>query len=305
MDHGAARAAGVKSPCIAVLVNARARSGAAQAAAVETELARAGVDAVIARVTDGAELPARAEALARDGANLLVAAGGDGTVGAVAGVAVRRQLPLGILPLGTFNHFARDMGIPVELADAAAVLAAGHPARVDVGEVNGRIFINNCSLGAYPRLVRLRDHLRDRGMPKAPAAARAALAVLRRHPFLAVRLQAPADRAVLRTAFVLIANDPYQMTALSPAARPSLTAGRLAVYAQRGSHRRSLLWLALLALLGRADDALDVLETTEVVVESRRRLLHAALDGELTELAPPLRVRTRPGALSVIAPPRG
>jgi diacylglycerol kinase family enzyme len=129
--------------------------------------------------------------------------------------------------------------------------------------------------------------------------------VLRRHPFLAVRLQAPADRAVLRTAFVLIANDPYQMTALSPAARPSLTAGRLAVYAQRGSHRRSLLWLALLALLGRADDALDVLETTEVVVESRRRLLHAALDGELTELAPPLRVRTRPGALSVIAPPRG
>ena len=97
---------------------------------------------------------------------MVVAAGGDGTVNAVASALAGSDMPLGIFPLGTFNHFARDIGIPLGPEAAAKVIATGHPKRVDVGEVNDRIFVNNSSLGVYPDIVRERESLRQQGHRK-------------------------------------------------------------------------------------------------------------------------------------------
>src|SRR5215218_7585967 len=84
------------------------------------------------------------------GAEAVVAGGGDGTVGSVAGALAGHGMPLGVLPLGTLNHFAYDLGIPFTLDGAIAVIAAGHVASIDVGEVNGHVFVNNSSIGLYP-----------------------------------------------------------------------------------------------------------------------------------------------------------
>jgi diacylglycerol kinase family enzyme len=139
---------------------------------------------------------------------LIVAGGGDGTISAVAGALVDTGIALGVLPLGTLNHFAKDLGIPLELEAAVRVLAEGRTARIDVGEVNGRIFVNNSSLGLYPEIVRLRERQQKRfGRAKWVAFARAAVATLRRYPFLGVSLTIDGAKALRRTPFVFIGNN--------------------------------------------------------------------------------------------------
>lgn len=116
-----------------------------------------GLDADITLAQSGAEMIATAEQALRDGAPIVVAGGGDGTINAVASVVVGSGTPFGVLPLGTLNHFAKDLNIPLELDAAIANVAQGVPHQVDVGEVNGRIFLNNSSLGLYPDIVRDRE----------------------------------------------------------------------------------------------------------------------------------------------------
>jgi diacylglycerol kinase family enzyme len=109
------------------------------------------------RVTPGKSLrEAAARAVADPTCAVVVAGGGDGTVNAVAGVLAGTEKPLGVLPLGTLNHFAKDLGIPHEVERAVQLLGTGAPRRVDVAEVNGRVFVNNSSIGVYPLAVRER-----------------------------------------------------------------------------------------------------------------------------------------------------
>ena len=95
-----------------------------------------------------------------DGVDVVVAAGGDGTISSVAAALIDTPVPLGILPVGTLNHFAKDLGLPLDLAGAVRTIMEGQRRRVDVGEVNGRIFVNNSSIGMYPVMVRDRDERR-------------------------------------------------------------------------------------------------------------------------------------------------
>src|SRR5512132_754805 len=131
-----------------VIINGR--SGKASQPDVGQELealfARHGARVRLERVPSPLDLAARAREAAGRG-DVLVAAGGDGTVGTVAGVAVQTGATLGVLPLGTLNHFAKDLGVPQDLEQAVAAIVAGTPRQVDVGDVNGRIFINNSSVG--------------------------------------------------------------------------------------------------------------------------------------------------------------
>src|SRR5579864_154965 len=109
--------------------------------------------------------PPRVAELAREAAGdggIVVAAGGDGTVAAVAAAVAGSRATLGVLPIGTSNHFARDLGLPATLPQAISVIAAGHARAVDVGEVNGRLFLNNSSIGMYPRIVHRREGQRQR-----------------------------------------------------------------------------------------------------------------------------------------------
>jgi len=291
---------------IAVVLNAGAGGGSGARAErdVRERFAAAGRKVQVAVCRSGDELLASARAALVDGCSVLVGGGGDGTLGGLAALVADTTTPLGVLPLGTLNHFARDLGIPLALPDAIDVILNGHVAAVDVGEVNGRVFLNNSSLGVYPRVVRLRERLQRSGLAKWIAMLWASLTVLRRHPFVALRLEVEGMTELRRTPLVLVGNNAYRMEGLQAASRPSLHEGRLAVYLMNASHRRGLLRLALTVVL-RGPDAVPELETfsvTELTVETRRRHTQVALDGEVVDFVTPLHYRIRPSALRVLVP---
>lgn len=286
---------------IALITNPGSGGGHGPGAAALLDLcAREGLDARLHEARDGGIEAALRDAIAGH-PRMLVASGGDGTVNAVAAVALEHDLPLGIIPAGTLNHFARDLGIPRDLDGALDAVLRGSIRRVDLGEVDGRIFLNNASLGVYPRIVRMRERLRARGLAKWLGALWATLAVARRAPFAAVRLTGDGEPIVRRTPFVLVGNNAYRMEGFHAGTRAALDGGRLWVYAMRASGRRSLLWLAVRVLFGDTRE-LEALPASTVVIEVNRRRLSVALDGELAELAPPLECRIRPGALGVLVP---
>jgi diacylglycerol kinase family enzyme len=289
-----------------IILNAGSgRGGAAEAARrIETLLSEAARPARLTLARHGRDvLPAGRRAVEQGTAGL-VAAGGDGTVNALAGVAIDARVPLGILPQGTLNHFAKDLGIPTDLEGALGVVLAGYTRAVDVGEVSGHIFVNNSSLGVYPRIVRLRERYGTRGPGKWLAALWAALTVLRRHPFAAVRLRVEGEPVLRRTPFVFVGNNQYRMEGIRAGTREALDRGVLALYVMNASGRRSLVWLGFQILLGRTGQLreLDTFLLGEATVELRRSSVGVALDGEVEELRPPLVYRSRPGALRVFAP---
>jgi YegS/Rv2252/BmrU family lipid kinase len=291
---------------VTVLLNAASGSGNGSEAAgrIEQQLRDAGHDPAVHLARSGDQLQTLAAKAARDRPDAVLAGGGDGTINTVAGALVDTGIPLGVLPLGTLNHFARDLGIPLELADAVGVVLQGRTTAVDVGEVNGHIFLNNSSIGVYPRVLRLRERYRQRGRSKWIAASWAVLAVLRRHSFMGVRVVADGETIVRRTPFVFIGNNEYRMEGLSAGTRESLTDGRLSLYMMNASGRRSLLWLAWNVLIGRTRQ-LPELETRSVLeaeIEMHRDDLHVALDGEVMKERGPLAYRVRPAALRVFSP---
>ena len=267
----------------------------------------AGADAHIVQLRSGAEVPDATRSAISNGAAAVVAGGGDGTVSSVASVLVGRDTPLGVLPLGTLNHFAKDAGIPQDLEDAVATVVAGHVASVDVGEVNGRTFVNNSSIGVYPDIVVERERLRKQGYRKWTAFALASARILRRYRGFVVRVTADdaTDRA--RTAFVFIGNNEYEVDGLNLGARARLDGGHLVAYLAPRVHARDLPGLLALALAGRAkaSHALESFAATELYIHTRgRHRLRVALDGEVAVMTRPLRYRTRPRSLQVIVPAR-
>jgi diacylglycerol kinase family enzyme len=293
---------------VTVIVNAGAGTGHDESACatLQAQLAGAGLDADLVRAHGGAEMIAAAKQALQEGARLVAAGGGDGTINAVASVMVDSGVPFGVLPLGTLNHFAKDLGIPLDVEAAVRNLATGTPVKVDVGEVNGRIFLNNSSLGLYPDIVRDREKQQRRlGRGKWPAAVWAALAALRRYPFLSMRLDVNGERLARRTPFVFIGNNAYTMEGLSIGERARLDEGILSLYVAQRPTRLGLLRFAFDALLGRLGQErdFDVLTSPGFDIDTHRRHLLVATDGEVTEMSAPLRYRMRPGALTVLVPP--
>ena len=264
-----------------------------------------GVDAHILVARSGAELLRLGHRALRDGAQTIVAGGGDGTISTIASLVAGTDKTLGVLPLGTLNHFAKDLHIPLDFAAAVRNLAEGRTVNIDVGEVNGHIFINNSSLGIYPKLVRMRQKIQQLGMSKWPAFMVALFAVLRRYPLLGVRLVVEGQKLVRRTPFVFIGNNEYETASFRMGARLCLTAGKLSIYIAPVKGRVELIKLFVKALFGKIkeDVNFDYLSaTTEVWVETRRRTIRVAFDGEVRRLKTPLHYRTRPSALRVIVP---
>lgn len=263
---------------------------------------------VISLLHDGSELIPLAKRRLSEGYNPIVAGGGDGTISAVASVLADTTTRLGILPLGTLNHFAKDMKIPLDLEGATNVILDGTAVSVDVGEVNGRVFINNSSLGLYPSIVHQRERQQERlGRGKWTAFIWAALSVLRRYPFISVRLTADTVELKRRTPFVFIGNNEYEMEGVNIGARGCLDAGHLSVHVAHRTGRWGLVRFALSALFGtlRNEKDLDMLCTKELWIETRHARLRVATDGEVSIMEMPLHYRVRPGALYVLAPAEG
>lgn len=215
-------------------------------------------------------------------ADVLGIAGGDGSLGAVAAVAVERDLPFVCIPWGTRNHFAGDAGL--DRGDPLTALAAfseGVERRIDVGRVGERVFLNNMTLGIYAELVHRRERHRRRG--EALARVRALLVSVRDRRWTE---RFVVDGQPLRASVVLVANNEYRLDLFSIGEREHLDSGLLVVYAARGFRR--LEW--------------SEQTTPRVRVETRLSSVRAAVDGEPVVLDSPLELRTDPGALRLLLP---
>jgi len=290
---------------VTVILNAHAGSSTPDTAAdLEQEFARAGLEARVAVVSTGAEISRQAVLAAARG-DILVAAGGDGTVSAVAAVATDTGAVLGVVPLGTLNHFAQDAGIPLDRQKAVRAIAAGRMETLDAAEMNGRTFVNNASLGLYPRLVWERDSEQRAGRRKWPAFAVAAFRTWRAYRTMHVRITIGKDEYVRRTPFVFVGNGVYRAAGLGMGGRESLCRGQLSVYVAPECGRFELLAMPFRALAHRldGDEQLESFRTSEVTATLSRGRVSVALDGEIEMMKPPLEARSRPGALKTIVDP--
>jgi undecaprenyl-diphosphatase len=224
---------------------------------------------------------------------VLAVAGGDGTVGAAASVAADRGVPLLVLPCGTLNHFARQLGF-VHVDDALAALAAGCAARIDLGDADGAAFVNTASIGGYPELVRRREQLEDR-IGKWPAMLVALAGTVAAHRPLDVELDGRAHRVWL----VFAGNGRHEPAGLAPTWRPRLDEGLLdvrIVTADRRFARARVLFAAIGGRLQRcaAYEAWTA-PTLDIRIVGEPQPL--ARDGEVGDAVRSVRLAKRPGAL--------
>jgi diacylglycerol kinase family enzyme len=266
--------------------------------------AEKGIEAEINLARSGAEIVQMAKSAARGASQTIIAGGGDGTISAVAAELVDSDKTLGVLPLGTLNHFAKDLNISLDIKEAAQTIGDGYSVKVDVGEVNGQVFINNSSLGLYPDIVRRREQRQRLGYGKWNSLLRSAFRVFTRYPFLDIRLNAEDKKINTRTPFVFVGNNEYEMESFNIGGRTCLNGGHLSLYMTPHTGRFGLSRMALKALFGRLSQEKDFVSLCidEVLIESRRRQLRVATDGEVSMMETPLHYRIRKGALRVIVP---
>jgi diacylglycerol kinase family enzyme len=290
---------------ITVLLNPRA--GTQDDAAVErvTEgFRRAGAGKFEVRTVEGPLVQsAVGDALAR-GSTIVVAGGGDGTASSVASAILGSHAVLGILPLGTLNHFAKDVGVPLDLDEAIRAVVGGRTARVDVADVNGRPFINNVSVGMYASLIAERQAMQRLGRRKWLAHGLAAARVWRRYHRLHVLLGADGRERAVRTPFVFVGNNEYQLSGLELGGRATLDAGRLHVCMAPGMPRHRVARMIVVAIFGDICrlEGFESFTASDVTLEGGVPRLRVSLDGEVTSLENRLTFRIRPRALPVIVP---
>lgn len=253
---------------------------------------------------DGRELGVLAQKAAASDFAIVVAGGGDGTLNAVASRLAGTEKLFGVLPLGTLNHFAKDLNIPLELNAAVDNIVAGHATSVDLGEVNGQVFLNNSSIGLYPKMVVRREIQQKHGRPKWIAFFSALLRTFKQYVAFRVHVTADGRRFTRRTPVLFVGNNEYQIEGDSLGARRSLDTGRLCLYVLHNTGSWGLLKFAWRALWRRAWQSkdFDALQARQIEVETKRKRVPVAVDGEVAEMATPLRYKIRAGALKVIVP---
>jgi len=289
---------------IALVNKSSGRGGEEASARVAGALAQAGIDAEVELIS-GRDLGERCRAIAERGDPLLIIGGGDGTIGAAAAALAGAVSAIGILPLGTLNHFARDLGIPFELEEAAKIIAANGEHHVDVAEMNGRTFINNSAIGLYPLMVVDRElQRRRRGRSKRLAMLLASLRTLARFGHQRLTLTVNDQKARVDTPLLFVGNNDYRIELPAAGRRRSIERGELCVMVMRKKTRRGFIAAAVRALFNRSrpDDMVRLDGVERLRVASGRRQISVSLDGEIVHAAPPLDYKIRKKALRVIAP---
>jgi diacylglycerol kinase family enzyme len=301
----------LKPTRVAVLINAAAGSTSGQDDAIRKELSAAfdkhGITADL-QFMSGDKLRAGAEAALRQATagklDAVLVNGGDGTIRTVASVMADSGVPFGIVPGGTFNHFAKDLSIPLSVDAAVAVIAAGNLHAIDAGEANGKIFINNSSIGLYPYLVVDRERRRRHGLPKLFAMAWALMRAFRNFPIRRLYIKAEGWTEMVRSPCVFVGNNEYQVTGTTAGTRQRLDDGKLCLLVAKPQNMIGLFLLAVRTILGLLDQGKDlrVASLTSVDIGSRRRRLLVAFDGEVEAIQSPVRYKIRPKALQVFVP---
>lgn len=276
---------------------------------ITTVLTEAGRQVELVPVSDSRRLATaarRAVRLARTRQGIVVAAGGDGTLNAVSQALVGTGLPLGVVPLGTFNYFARNHGLPQDTEAAAHCLLDARLQPVHAGFLNDRIFLVNASLGLYPHLLEDREGYKRRlGRNRLVALFSALATLMHVHRVLKVDIEVDGQIRHLRTVSMVVSSNALQLEHLGIELADEVQAGQLAAMLVKPIGRGALYGLLLRGLLRRLGKAenLQCFPFSQLRVHrGRRRRIKVALDGEITRLKLPLQFRAAPDCLSLLVP---
>ncbi|MGL4235745.1 diacylglycerol/lipid kinase family protein [Tabrizicola sp.] len=297
----------IRGPVCILANTGSGKKAAARIRALVQPFRDAGLDPEIRLVRKGSRMPAEAQRVAAGGFGTVIVAGGDGTICTVAGALAGTGTALGIVPMGTFNFFARSLGLPGDPTAAISVLLAGTERVVSAAEVNGQLFLNNASLGLYPALLERREAAYAKWGRSRVAAYWSALRTLvtyDRPSRLRITIDGRTDH--WRSPMVFVARNAYQLEQYGMQDGVDLIReGKLAVYIAPELRRWQLLGFAIRIALRTArpyrDFALEAGEEMEIDTHSRRRTI--ARDGEREKMRAPFRFRVLKDALTVIVPP--
>jgi len=290
---------------ICVLANPGSGRASRDATALSAAMEVFGPDVPLRRLTEGESFDHAVQQALADGFTTLVAAGGDGTVTAIAHALTGRDASLGILPLGTFNFVSRGLGLPEDPAAAARAILAGHPHRISVGTVNGQVFLNNVSIGLYPRILAEREAAYARfGRFRLLAYWTVLATLIRAQRAPRVTIETETGTRTLRSPLIFIARSAYQLQRFGLSAQDIISDDRFAVFVALRESRYHLIKLALHLALRRLAPGTDVdlFSARKITIRTPRRRPKVAFDGEKRRMLAPLTFEIRDDALSIIIP---
>lgn len=240
-----------------------------------------------------------------DGESRILVAGGDGTIATAAAALVKTETELAILPTGTLNHFARDLGIPSAPAEALALAAIGTSRQVDVGMVNERVFLNTSSVGAYVHFVRVREYTEPR-FGYAIASCIAAFRMMLQLRLVAVEIEVDGESRIYRTPMVFIGVGERELQLPKLGKRVPKGKRGLHIMVVRGRSRGAMLAMGLNAVARGVETASRTPELDSFIVDKCSITLYRngmiAADGELVRLGQSLQYRLERDALRVVCP---
>lgn len=236
---------------------------------------------------------------------VVVAAGGDGTLNAVASKLVGTEIPMGILPLGTFNYVARVLNIPLDLLEAAQVIGTGKRQSVHVAQLNQYIYLNNASLGLYPLFIQKREFLNQHlGRFPLHAYTSALDVMIRDRKELKLEVEVDGVHYPVKTPLVFFGNNQLQLSEMKLRIADAAKQGKVAGVVLAKSDKRTLFKTLWQLIKGNLEQASDVYSfaADEVIVHSKRKKLTVAVDGEIVNITPPLKITVRKHALTIMVP---
>jgi len=291
---------------IAIIFNgsAGAQDGAAQLQQLKAICQEYELDTTLFVVPAGADISQMAKKVLHEKFEVIVAAGGDGTISAVAGELIGTTVLLGILPLGTRNHFAKDIQLPLDLKEALAVLSQGEAMALDMASVNGQFFVNNSGVGLYPKIVKFREQFQRKGLYRWIAFIFASAIVLNRNSFLRLRIASSKKDITSRTPLIFVGNNRYTMQGYELGSRDSLVRGKLFISLMHHTSRLKLFRIAAQAVLGLPSQYadFDTWMDQEMTIYAEKKFLRVSLDGEIRLMQTPLHYLIHPHAINVIVP---
>jgi diacylglycerol kinase family enzyme len=296
---------------VAVVMNSKAgalvgKSPEQVARQIEQLFAASGAEAKVV-VAEGPNMEEAIRRFRDSALDAVVVAGGDGSVVTAAKALAGSGKPLGVLPMGTFNLFARDLQVPLDLEKAVGALAGGHVQQVDTADVNGKLFLCSSVMGLMPSLVDARESLRGKSLLQrwrdmAVAVGR----LVRRYPRLTVSVDLGKGPQTITVRTLAVSCNPYENKLGALPMRPRLDTGRLALYQVGHRGRLGMLWLIVSLIAGHWKQSTAVSEwmAPELTIAGPGASIQVVNDGELLNLAPPLHYRIHPKELAVLAPAR-
>tara|TARA_R110002020_G_scaffold26514_34_gene86065 strand:- start:3560 stop:4567 length:1008 start_codon:yes stop_codon:yes gene_type:complete len=267
--------------------------------------ARHGLTPEIVRLQPGRDLSAAVRKALDDGYGTVIAAGGDGTICGVAEALNGTSCRMGILPRGTFNYFARSLGIPEDLDGAVDVIAAGHSKLLRVATLNGKVFLNNANFGLYPEILRSREEIYDFWGRSRAAAYWSALKVLFRWPRpLEMEIRADGCITTVRTPLVFVFNNAFQLKQMGMEGAECIEKGQLALMVAPDSGRMGMIRSSLAVLARRAsrERDFDLICSDAIELRVKRKKLLVARDGERTHMKGPFHLALSDTPLEVVVP---